>query len=283
MTALSAAGPESQLRGLGFSTLRTACREVGGMMRTRIRTVLRLTAGALGVAAAGYVAYVGTAWARYGHAARPDRNAADPLLDRFIPAYEIAERHHIRVAAPAEITFSAAREMDLNHSWIVRAIFSAREVVLGADPEAVTRPRGIVALTTSIGWGVLAEVPGRELVMGAVTQPWKANVVFRALPPDEFAAFNDPDYVKIVWTLRADPVDAAHSIFRTETRAIATDAGARSKFRRYWSFLSPGIIVIRWMSLGPVKADAERRATGEFRSSESKDRRPPPAFVGSSR
>ena len=27
-----------------------------------------------------------------------------------------------------------------------------------------------------------------------------------ALPPDEFAAFDDPDYVKIVWNLRADPL-----------------------------------------------------------------------------
>jgi hypothetical protein len=97
--------------------------------------------------------------------------------------------------------------------------------------------------------------------MGAVTQPWKAKVVFRALPPDEFAAFNDPGYVKIVWTLRADPVDATRSIFRTETRAVATDAEARRKFRRYWSFLSPGIIVIRWISLRPLKADAERRAS----------------------
>jgi hypothetical protein len=121
-------------------------------------------------------------------------------------------------------------------------------------------------LTTSIGWGVLAEVPGRELIMGAVTQPWKPNVVFRALPPEEFAAFNDPDYVKIVWTLRADPVDATHSIFRTETRAVATNPHARRNFRRYWSFASPGIIVIRWMSLGPLKADAERRARAEPRS-----------------
>jgi hypothetical protein len=61
------------------------------------------------------------------------------------------------------------------------------------------------------------------------------------------AAFNDPDYVKIVWTLRADPVDATHSVFRTETRVVATDPEARRNFRKYWSFLSPGIIVIRWM------------------------------------
>jgi hypothetical protein len=229
------------------------------MMRRRIRTIVRWTTGAVGVAATAYAAYVATTWARYGHAATPDAEAADPLLDRFMPTYDIAERHHIQVNAPAEVTFTAACDMDLNQSWLVRAIFMAREVVLGAEPDTVTRPRGIVALTTSIGWGVLAEVPGRELVMGAVTQPWKTNVFFHALPPDQFAAFNDPDYVKIIWTLRADPVNAGQSLFRTETRAIATDAEARTKFRRYWSFLSPGIIVIRWMTLGPLKADAERR------------------------
>ena len=114
----------------------------------------------------------------------------------------------------------------------------------------------------SIGWGVLAEEPGREIVLGAVTQPWLADVVFRALPPEEFAAFHDPNYAKIVWTLRADSVGPAESVFRTETRAVATDLVARAKFRRYWSFLSPGIILIRWASLAPLKADAERRAGG---------------------
>ncbi|HYM23036.1 MAG TPA: hypothetical protein VEU08_07505 [Vicinamibacterales bacterium] len=178
-----------------------------------------------------------------------------------MPRYDIAERHHIGVAAPADITIAAAREMDLNHSWTARAIFRAREILLGSEPDAAARPRGIVALTTSLGWGILAELPCRELVMGAVTQPWKADVVFRRLPPDEFAAFNEPEFVTIVWTLRADPVDADHSIFRTETRAVATDAAARGKFRRYWAFLSPGIILIRWLALEPLKADAERRWT----------------------
>jgi hypothetical protein len=96
--------------------------------------------------------------------------------------------------------------------------------------------------------------------MGAVTRPWEANVTFRALPPDDFAAFNEPGYVKIVWTLRADPLTSTESVFRTETRAVATDRSARVKFRRYWSLLSPGIIVIRWLMLGPVKAEAERRS-----------------------
>jgi hypothetical protein len=80
------------------------------------------------------------------------------------------------------------------------------------------------------------------------------------LPPERFAAFAEPEYVKIAWTLRADPVADGSSIFRTETRAIATDSAARARFRRYWAFASPGIAVIRLLSLQPLRREAERRA-----------------------
>ena len=110
---------------------------------------------------------------------------------------------------------------------------------------------------------MLAERPGREIVVGAVTKPWEPDVTFRAVPPDAFAAYHTPGEVKIVWTLRADPVDSGRSIFRTETRAVATDAFARDRFRRYWSFVSPGVSAIRWLSLQPLKREAERRASGK--------------------
>jgi hypothetical protein len=230
------------------------------MKKRSLQTAFRWVAGAFAVGVAAGAGYVGTTWIRYGRPPSPTPDEADPLLDRFMPTYDIAERHHVRVGAPADMTFTAACETDLMQSGAARAIFKAREVMLGSEQDVVDRPRGILALTTSIGWGVLTVVPGREVVVGAVTKPWEANVVFRALPPDEFAAFNEPGYVKIVWTLRADPTGTAESIFRTETRAVATDATARTKFRRYWSFLSPGIITIRWVALKPVKAEAERRA-----------------------
>jgi hypothetical protein len=185
---------------------------------------------------------------------------ADALLDRFMPVYEIAERHHIRVGAPAETTFAASCDMDLLASPIARAIFKARELLLGGKPDASTAPRGLLAATKALGWGVLAEVPGREVVMGAVTKPWEGDVVFRAVPPGDFAAFDEPGYVKIAWTLRADAVSPGESVFRSETRAVATDAAARARFRRYWAFLSPGIIVIRWTTLWPLKRAAEGRS-----------------------
>lgn len=177
-----------------------------------------------------------------------------------MPAYEIAERHHIHVAAPAGMTLAVAGELDLQASPIVRTIIRAREVVLGATAGAQRHPRGLLAEVEALGWGVLANVPGREVVVGAVTRPWEAEVTFRAVPPAEFARFSEPGYVKIAWTIRADEIDAGESVFRTETRAIATDAWARKKFRCYWSFFSPGIIVIRWALLTPVKREAERRA-----------------------
>ena len=225
-----------------------------------IRRAVRWAVAGVGLAVAGYATYVGVAWLRYGHTTPASRDDADELLNRFIPEYDVAERHHVRVAAPADVTLAAAAETDIRRSAIVSAIFRAREVVLGAEPDAAARPRSLLAEMKSLGWGVLAEVPGREIVVGAVTQPWKANVVFRALSPETFAAFHEPDYVKIVWTLRADPIGPADSIFRTETRVATTDAQARRKFRWYWARFSAGIIVIRRLTLGPVKTEAERRA-----------------------
>jgi hypothetical protein len=228
--------------------------------KTRFQSAFKWAAGGVSAAACAYATYAGVTWLRYGHPAPADAADVDPLLDHVMPVYEIAERHHVDVGVLAEVTFAAACDMDLLRSPIARAIFSAREVILGSEPDAAKRPAGLLALTKSLGWGVVAEVPGREVVMGAITRPWEANVVFRPLPAEAFAAFDEPGYVKIAWTLRADAIGAAESIFRTETRAVATDAAARAKFRRYWSFLSPGIIVIRWTMLRPLKAEAERRA-----------------------
>jgi len=234
-----------------------------------VRSAARAAVAGTAVVVAGYVAYAAVTWLRYGRAA----NAADPregdeLLDRFIPTYDVVERHRIRVAAPAEITMAAAREQDLLRVPLIRAIFRAREIAMGVAPGG-PQPRGLLAATQALGWGVLAEVPGREIVVGAFTRPWEANVTFHALPPEEFAAFAQPGFVKIVWTLRADPLDRETSIFRTETRAVATDAEARANFRAYWAFASPGIALIRRLSLPPLKREAERRASTAGRASAS--------------
>jgi len=231
------------------------------MNATRIRPPARRLAAVIEVAAASYATYAAVTRYRYGHPRSPrGPEESDSLLDMFLPAYEVVERHRVRVAAPAEVTLSAACEMDLQQSAIIRGIFRARELLFGSHPDGTARLPGLLAQMRVLGWGLLAEVPGREIVMGAVTQPWMANVVFHALPPAEFAAFDEPGYAKIVWTLRADPIDAGESLFRTETRVKTMDPEARRKFRWYWSLVSPGVVLIRRLSLGLLKREAERRA-----------------------
>lgn len=230
------------------------------MRRPRARTAGVTLATLAGIAAVSYAGLVASAWLRYGRVVAAAPGEADPLLDRFMREYDIVERHHVRVVAPADVTFGALMDMDLEESTVARAIFKGRELLLGADANAKSPTRGLVAVTRELGWAVLAHVPGREIVMGAVTQPWKANVVFRGIASEDFAAFNEPGYVKIVWTLRADPAGAHASMARTETRAKATDAEARRKFRWYWARFSPGIVLIRALSLPLVQKEAERRA-----------------------
>ena len=103
-------------------------------------------------------------------------------------------------------------------------------------------------------------MPGREIVVGAYTQPWHQDVTFTPLSPDEFAAFDEPGYVKMVWTLAAEPLGEGMSTFITRTRVVATDPEARRKFRLYWAPMSAGIILIRYAGLPLVKRQAERRA-----------------------
>ena len=231
-----------------------------------------LIVGCTALATAAYVTHAVVTWCRYGGSKQQVRgDDVDSLLDLYLPEYEVVERHHQAVGAPAEIAFSAACRVDLSQSAIVRALFRLRELVLSClttnatptigngNAQGDRSPKELLAQVKAIGWGVLAEVPGHEIVFGAVTQPWLANPVFRAMPPEEFARFRDPGHVKIAWTVRTDPISSRESIVRTQTRVMTTDPLARAKFRRYWSMVSLGVVLIRKALLQAVKKEAERR------------------------
>ena len=181
----------------------------------------------------------------------------DPLLNRFMPDFDVVERHRIDVSAPAEVTMAAAERVDMQQSPLVRDILKVRALAMRDTLPDAERPRGLLAETTSVGWRVLAEEPGHEIVVGAAARPWLPDVTFRPIDADRFASFNEPGYVKIAWTLRADPAGAGATVFTTETRAVATDEDARKKFRRYWQRVVPGVVAIRWLLLRQLKKDAE--------------------------
>jgi hypothetical protein len=186
---------------------------------------------------------------------------ATRLIEQFMPESDVRELHETVVHAPADMVFDVAEHLDLQSIPLVRAIFWLRGMLMGSRRE-LRMPQGLVAETARLGWGELARRAGRELVMGAATQPWHADVRFTAIPAERFREFREPDHVKIVWTLEAVPIEPALTLFRSETRVVATDAAARAQFLRYWRWARLGIVLIRLLHLPALRRAAERRYRG---------------------
>ena len=181
------------------------------------------------------------------------------VIDKYMPEYHTRDFHELRVEAEAEAAYDVLRSLDLERSWLVRAIFAIR--ALPARIMGVARPRQaygtFLEQALDLGWVILEEVPGQELVAAAVTQPWAANVEFRGLPPEEFMRFAEPGFTKIVWALAARRATGGESILSMETRVLATDPASRRKFRRYWFVVSPG--VISWVALRAARRELRRK------------------------
>lgn len=205
--------------------------------------------------AAGWAVWAAVAWGRYGHYRLAQ---ADPLVTRFMPQYEAAERHERIVAAQPSVAFRAIGSIRLEDSRIIRSIFRSRELIFGQPEGARAAGPPFLQLIREIGWGVLDSTAGRDIVFGAATQPWQGDVRFRALPAERFANFDSAGYARIVWSIGVDSLGPERTRLRTETRVATTDPESRKRFRRYWAIYSPGIILIRREALRIIKNEAER-------------------------
>lgn len=179
------------------------------------------------------------------------------LLDRFIPNPEVRGRHEITIHAPADLVISAARNFEIESIWLVRTLFRLRAILLGAPTPAPESRLGLVAQMAGLGWNCLDEDRERYFVAGAACKPWQAEVVFSPIAAGQFAAFAEPDQVKIAWTLEADALGPELTRFATETRVVATDERARKEFRRYWRKFGVGIVMIRLVLLPALRRRAE--------------------------
>lgn len=181
-------------------------------------------------------------------------------LDSLIPTYDARERFQLRVGAPAPVVYRTASQFDLQSLALVRFTFWLRARLLGSRSSPSSPPsQGFLAEARDLGWGVLREEPGRLFIAGGYCQPWLPDVVFHPLSSDSFGPFSAPGQVKIAWTLEVEPLDQSHSTLGTETRALATDAEARRRFRRYWRWARFGIHSIRWLLLPAIRHQAQAR------------------------
>jgi hypothetical protein len=94
------------------------------------------------------------------------------VLDVFIPAPDIRERHAILVHAPAELVFDVARHFDLGSLPLVRAMFWLRARLMGArGPAAGRQATADIGSLLQMGWGLLTDEPGRFFAAGPFVSP----------------------------------------------------------------------------------------------------------------
>lgn len=197
-------------------------------------------------------------------------------MDEFSPHFDVAVVHsEVFRAVPADC-YRAATEVDLFQAPLARALLGIRALprrVAGRlrvctstalAPEAspsTFRLKDLVGL----GWILLGETPGVELVLGQVSRPWQAVADPTDAPttPEEFTNFGEPGYAKIAAGLRIDPYGNDSSIVTIETRVVLTDDESRRRFRRYWLVIGPFSSFIRRMALRLVAAELDRAARGK--------------------
>jgi hypothetical protein len=182
------------------------------------------------------------------------------LIEQYLPTFDVRDYREVRVVAPAETAYAVLRSLDLQRSWIVQALFAIRSLPSRLRGSTSPPPPSGTFLeqALAVGWVILAEAPGRELVAGAVTHPWRPVVTFQGLPPAEFLSFTTPGFTKIVWAIAARPVTPNVSVLSMETRVLATDPASRRKFRLYWCIVSPGVRLLRRIALNRTRRELER-------------------------
>ena len=185
-------------------------------------------------------------------------------IDAYLPVFDVRDSHEALVDAEQGPAYEALRSFDLGRSRLVRLLFAVRTLPSLGRPREPRRPSGpFLEQALRLGWALLEEVRGSELVMGAVTRPWAPVVRFRGLPGPQFVAFDEPGFSKIVWNFAARPAGPRRTVLSIETRVAATDDRSRRRFRLYWFVFGPGIRLIRRAALGVLRRDLARSARGE--------------------
>lgn len=171
-----------------------------------------------------------------------------PFVDELLPQFDIESSHQTRVAAPADRVYTAARQLDLSASPVIRVLFRLR----GMPPTALNA-QGLSALN----FKPLLEEPPRGFVLGLAGRFWTPSGHLLDFEPETFTTLKPPGFARAIWSFDIEETSSAACRLRTVTRVACTDEGARRSFRRYWRFIGPFSGLIRRCMLRLIKTQAE--------------------------
>src|SRR5689334_14086779 len=181
------------------------------------------------------------------------RAARPTLVAEVRPDYQIASRHSRVVRAPAAPVYAEIRRVDFGHAPLVRGLVALRGLPARLLHRGqTTAPRG-PGQGVPPGFVLLAERPGRELVLGVAGQFWRpTGNIARLADASAWHAYQAPGTASAVMVLRVTPIDYQTSRLATETRVLVRGRGASLRFRAYWLLIGPFSGLIRHSLLGQI-------------------------------
>ena len=196
------------------------------------------------------------------------------LIDDVMPRFDASISEHLVVDAPSSVVLATAREMDFMrvHSPLMDAAMFIRglpaEVGRRMGGGASSPPPPEMRLADMFddpdgsegldGWVVLGEVPGLELVFGAIGKVWQLDIAWRSVSAEDFRDFSEPDYAKIAAGFSVREYGANRTLLSYEARTVGTDPEARRKFLRYWWLVRRFVGVVMRATVRTVRDLAEQ-------------------------
>jgi hypothetical protein len=190
------------------------------------------------------------------------------LIDDALPEFDVVARYEVAVSASPAAAYAALRRADVGGGPLTRTLLALRALpgLVVAPRETIRRFLGgrrrsapvTLEMLSSAGFAIVAEDPGREVVLGTIGRFWRPSGGMRRFAPAEFSAFDDPGWAKAAWSFSVTPAPHGGALLSTETRVRCTDARSRRAFRRYWWIVRPFSGLIRLEMLRAIRAEADR-------------------------
>jgi hypothetical protein len=190
----------------------------------------------------------------------------ESLIDRYMPEWDVRERHRTRVNAAPERVYAAIRTADLAGSSLVRLLLALRGLpallTRKGRAMAAARERRVVRLADfeRHGFSVLEERAPADLLIGLEGRFWTPTGSLRPARAAGFSGVIPPGEARAAWDFRVEAEEAGGCTLSTETRVRCADAGTRLRFLAYWTLVRPGSGLIRRMMLRSIRRAAESPA-----------------------
>jgi len=176
------------------------------------------------------------------------------ILDSFLPQPHVSERHALEIPADPAVVYRAVWEADLGGHPLIRLLLAIRSLParFGSSSPRLDHSPVTLSVIVANGFRVLAEDPGREVVLGAVGRFWRPTGNLLPFDAERFTAPLERGLAKAAWNFTVSR-SATGTVLSTETRVACADPETLRRFRIYWFVVRPFSGAIRVLMLRAVR------------------------------